>query len=345
VDCARTKKQQNSPEVICEIENITPGSHSRSELVDFIATFENEDRGANFWERRLAFWWEQNPVRFSDAPQGWVLRCENEIVGFLGQIAFEYVYRDDTYPALAATTWRINKEHRNAALPMFMKNQRQAEKFIMVDSTPSADVRKILERFNYKSVKEMMTYVLPLKENGLTLNSIKLTGLRWLSNFHLPKKKLNIVGLNDEFRVVQSPSTRIEKKVTPEYLRWFCNSPGMKMRFYGCVDEDRRLSSYVILAEDNSTDQRALSLIDYFTTGTDFSELLALVRHARDSEMSRGGGHTLIMLNALGERFFPQRRPLVRMRKVPIAHYYHLPRGLESVEKKWVLAEGDFGCF
>ena len=145
------------------VESITSDAPARQELVGFLANFEDENRGEVFWQRRLAFWWDENPFSSRELLKGWVLRCDGKIVGFLGLILSEYIYRDKIYRAFAATTWRVEKEHRNASLPMFMKWHALGREFILLDTTANEEVAKILDRFKYDAEKTVLSHLFPLR--------------------------------------------------------------------------------------------------------------------------------------------------------------------------------------
>ena len=54
------------------------------QIIIFLANFENQKRGEDFWRRRLKFWWEDNPCYNSNFCRGWILVENKEnIVGFM----------------------------------------------------------------------------------------------------------------------------------------------------------------------------------------------------------------------------------------------------------------------
>ncbi len=331
------------------VENITSDAPARQELAGFLANFEDEDRGETFWQQRLAFWWDENPFSSRDLLKGWALRCDGKIVGFLGLIPFEYVHGEKTYRAFAATTWRVEKEHRNASLPMFMKWHALGREFILLDTTANEEVAKILDRFQYSAMKTVRNYFFPLRA-ARGLKGTILRGIGLLNRFSLPQRPLKIVTLAEPFQIEQSRAGAfwLQKKISREYLKWFCSSPHPPKEFIGCVDEAGVLASYIIVQPDKYGAQDVLSVVDYFTTRCDDSELFALLRHV-SSRSPRAhmfkGEFSFLMLNVLGmENFLDMKRLGIFYRRNQARHYYSLPKSLDGIAKHCVMAEGDYGC-
>jgi hypothetical protein len=325
------------------IASIAGDQTGRDELVRFLAGFEAEPRGEDFWRKRLAFWWDENPFRVADLPRGWVLRCDGMLVGFFGLIPFEYIHQGRTHPALAATTWRVAKAHRQASLPMFLQWHRLGRKYILLDTTANAEVSEILDRFHYRAERKAAHHWFPLAGSG-GLKGLALTPLHWINSLSLPRRRLRIVKLTDDFHVNQSCECqeRLEKRITRAYLSWYCSGPEARKDFFGCVDGDGVLTSYLIVQPEAYGLREVLSVIDYFTTCPTQDELLALVRHALSAQRERTRDHIRFLLfNVLGN---PRLRPGFLHRENMANHYYSLPPHLEGVSKRCVLAEGDYGC-
>lgn len=333
------------------VESITSDAPARQELLRFLAHFEDEKRGETFWQKRLAFWWDENPASSRELPKGWALRSDGKITGFLGLIPFEYIHGEKTYRAFAATTWRVDKEHRNASLPMFMKWHALGREFILLDTTANAEVAKILDKFQYRSVRTVRKYFFPMC-GGRGLKGLMLKSVSLLNRWSLPKRDLRIVKLTDSFQVKQSSATPfLRQRISREYLAWFCNSPDAPKEFIGCMDENGVLTSYLILQPEKYGERNVLSVIDYFTTRSGDTELLALISrvisHRRETPLSEtgNGNFSFLMVNVLGEETFLKTKPHgVFLRMNSARHFYSLPKSLEGVTKHCVMAEGDYAC-
>ena len=338
----------HKPRVKHSVTNLTRRASDREALVRFLATFEDEDRSEDYWRRRLAFWWDKNPACKDDSPCGWVLRADEKIVGFLGVIPFEYVYSGKVIPGCAATTWRVAREHRNASLPLFMQWHRLGAEVILLDTTPNEETRRVLERFQYRSQKTLRNYFFPLSGGGAGVKAVGIRALAALNSMFLPREPLKLVMLEEKFEVAANPAdaTRLYKRLTREYLQWFCGAPDTPRRFIGCGDGQGMLTSYLILQADNYGAKPVLSAVDYFTARSDGRELLALIRHIliQPETLFPNARADFLMLNFLETPPFAGKPPGVFVRENLGKHYYSLPKSLEGVDKRCVLAEGDFGC-
>jgi hypothetical protein len=330
------------------IESLVRSSPDRAGLVGFLAGFESDTRGQEFWRRRLAFWWDENPACKDNSPCGWALRADERIVGFLGVVPGEYVHGGNFFPAHAATTWRVNREHRQASLPLFVQWHRLGAEAILLDTTPSEETRRVLERFQYRSQKKLCNHFFPLPGGGRSLKAIGFRALAALNKWFLPREPLKLVTLADKFDVAVNPADagRLQKRISRDYLRWFCRAPGVSRHFIGCVDGQGMLTSYLILQPDTYGEKPVLSAIDHFTANSDGRELLALIRHVlvQPEKFTAGGRADFLMLNFLEAPPFTSKPPGVFVRENLGKHYYSLPESLTGVSKRCVLAEGDYGC-
>jgi hypothetical protein len=327
------------------VETITRQT-PRPDLVDFLNRFEGENRGEDFWRRRMTFWWDDNPFQSADLPCGWVARCEGRVVGVLAALHFEYVHRGKIYPALNAGTWRVAKEHRNVSLPMFVGWHRWRDRVILLDTTPNAEVTQLLDRFNYSARKTATNHFIPLPRARAGLAGLAYGAANRLARWTLPRRPQRLVSLKDSFIVRNEwiDFNRLEKRITREYLNWYCQWPPKE--FIGCTDETDALTSYAILEPESYGRHRALSIIDHFTMRPDNREILALVRHllAHHDGLALKGDFDFLMLNTLEDDFVKQ-QPLVAIhRQNPGKHHYSLPPELAGVPKRCVIAEGDYGC-
>lgn len=330
------------------INEITVDPIERTAIAAYLAKFEDEERGVEFWNARLRFWWEENPFCHQHSPKGWTLTSDGIIVGFMGLIPFEYVVRGEMIQAVGATTWRVDEEHRNASLPMFMKYHRLSQKYLVLDTTPNAEVRKILEKFNYRSEKTIYRTYFCTNAN-LSLHPIRVLckSVSFVNSLRFASKNVKTVTLNDEFlinRNVSDPGT-LQKNLTLPYLRWYCDPTKGGKNFIGCVDDKGFLMSYLIFREEKFRGMDAASVIDYFNVNDDRSEILALVgylcKHPQLLPGKRDYG--AIILNSYSPEF-DELGKLIPCRKEAGKHYYLLPPVLAGVNKRCVLAEGDYGC-
>lgn len=329
------------------VEAIARDTVDLDRIAQFLANFGDEPRAEDYWRRRLAFWWHENPFKPDDLPCGWVAWHEGDVVGFLAGLHFEYVFRGERYPAVNAGTWRVLKEHRNISLPMLNNWRRLRDRAILIDTTPNDDVTKVLERFKFASCTTRHNYFIPLPRRcggpvGLAYGAASRVA-RWA----LPSVASRVVTMADAFTVrdeCMNPE-RLEKRISRAYLDWYCSWP--TKRFLGCVDETETLTSYLIVEPAQRGSRMLLQVIDYFTTRPNKGELFGLLRYlgANLEKLSLGQDFQFLVFSEVDAGLETGDKPLVAIhRREPARHYYHVPKQLEGVPKRCVLAEGDYGC-
>lgn len=326
-----------------------PAKHSnREEMVQYLAGFEGDDRGSDFWRRRLSFWWDQNPFSQASLERGWLLRHRTNVVGFFGLIPMEYVYRAHSIPAIAATTWRVDREHRGESFGMFLKFQRVAPRHIVVDSTPNEVVLAVLKRFHYQFNTEAWEYFFPIRHAECSPASVLINFAHFFMQRTLP---------GDDLRIVTDPGThplarefmdseRLEKRITPEYLKWYCASPDMEKRFVGCLNPAGQVTSYLLLVRERFKKIDAVTVIDDFTTQRDNRELLALVGAVcrQPSILGAWSGARLLVWRSFEGGLLSGKSSLGTVRRrIGHTQFFQVPAEFSKVPKRFVVAEGDLG--
>ncbi len=327
------------------IEEIPTDEPISEALVQFLNEFENDNRGVDIWRNRLKYWWIENPMAKAIPLRGWLLRYQESIVGFMGLIGGEYVYKGVVYPAAVTTTWRVATHHRNASLPMFLKLNPLRKQFLILDTTPREEVVKLMQRSKYQSETQLHRLFFPIRQTGLSVRSFLLNLNRWITRPSNLNNKLKIVGLNDPFQVPQRdyPSDRVEKHITPEYLRWLCRSPTTELDFVGQVNDAGNLVAYVIFKREMYKGLPGSSIVDYFSIHQDPEEVLNLIQaiSSRPEVSKLLRDSNWLVLNTF-EAIFTARKPFaVLHRQGTVPHYFSLPTPLKDCSKRCVIAEGD----
>ncbi|MCK6622844.1 MAG: hypothetical protein HUU32_15930 [Calditrichaceae bacterium] len=119
-------------------------------LSQFLADFQDETRGPQFWLNRFEFWWDNNPAFSGEGTRGWLDKEGDKIVGFLGNFPTYFQLAGEPIIAFNATTWRVLPEYRNRSMNLFLKLSMAAKDSILFDTTPTQEVAKILEVFKYR---------------------------------------------------------------------------------------------------------------------------------------------------------------------------------------------------
>jgi hypothetical protein len=312
-----------------EIELYQDSPAARGELAAFLARpFRKLGAGdTGHWLRRFSHWWDDNPFASAHSCRGWTLRDKGQLVGYLGVIPFLYEHgAEGRTPALAATSFAIDEGHRHAALAMIAQYQSHGDQCLLIDTTPSAEVRALLRRKRWSEhVKVTRKFLLPP-----------------LARRQLPPES---GGLHSGRRIIWNPaeargvaqhvtSRPVQKHVTAAALGWYCASPLRRHDFAGVVDSDGRLTSYLIHTPQRVRGVPAATVVDWFTVRPDPSEvhfLAASLRRPLVSVMQFEGQNCWGGLPCLHER------------EVEISHFHRLPQHLEGLPRRLVLAEGDAG--
>jgi hypothetical protein len=331
-----------------KIKNVTHCESQRNQLVQFLATFEDEARSEDFWHERLVYWWDINPFYKEDMPKGWILTYQGNIVGFLGVIAFEYIYQGDVYQALAATTWRVLIEHRKYSLRLFSEYQSCKDKYILLNTTPNQVVKKVLTTYKYNLINEVHNHYFLIKQYAPSLTNLLFNMVYFLQNIFLKENNLKFVKLGDSFHTGKQlfPIESLQKNISRDYISWYCHSPSLKKEFIGCVRDNNILSSYLILKRGKVKGFDTLQIIDYYTSHSDNSELLALVQYVcehPDIICISQGCKLLILSSFATNRLFEKIPPFIISKGAIYPHYYFTPSALNGAHKMCHIAEGDYG--
>ena len=282
----------------------------------------------------MAHWWDANPYASHHACRGWTLRSrEGRLVGYLGVIPS--CYEDATgslLPALLASSWAVDEEHRQAALPMGLQLNRQGGGAILIDTTPSPAVQKLLQRWGWEERRQIQRrFLLRFAIRG--------------QQFQLPAHMRIISDPNEVRMLAATPQcTDIRRHVTPEYLRWYVGSRWREHHFLGMVDAEGALWAYVIVTPHTIRGVPAWSVVDWHSVRDDSIELGALVaRLARRGVGTKGRWWPLVIVTNFPEDDPWQGLPHFHRRSGQACHFHSLPPTYKGQPKRSVLAEGDWG--
>lgn len=319
----------------CQIEDYTDSAASRDELIPWLIASDAVPLSEAMWRRRLAHWWDENPFAALSPSRGWVLRHEGRIAGFMALIPAGYAARGELTTACIASTWRVDEAHRNASLPMLMKLRRLAANTLLADTTPTADVQVMLLKSGWAASTAITRHFVPLGLFSM------LSGKKWPQ---LPAGKKLTRDPAEVQRIAASfqRPDRIEKWITPEYLRWFASAPMRRHAFLGVLDEAGCLTSYLFLTPKKIRRIPAWMEIDHFTTCGDFSELHALVGEIVRKPTLLGSERLLSLASFPGDASWDA-APVLHRREEQVTHHFSFPGPLKPLRKHSVLAEGDWG--
>jgi len=133
---------------ITEISIVEPGDYE--DLARFLSDFTDDRLSWELWLQRLHYWWESNPA-FSEAwIRGFKLVAAGSIVGFVGSFPslMKIGAREET--VFNGTTWRVKESFRNESIDLWSYNRKVSKNYISFNTTPTAQVVKLILKYNYK---------------------------------------------------------------------------------------------------------------------------------------------------------------------------------------------------
>lgn len=232
------------------------------------------------WRRLMTQWWITNPFVSESTAAAFVLRHENDVVGFHGLIPIDYRRNGERVPSLLATTFVVDLEHRGHSMKIFRNVSKLAATHQIVDGSATPDMRKLLDAtgWSWSRVGPQMTVA--VKPQGVVAR------LRWFALVGSRRARLATSGTAPAgARWISAPaeigtrSDRVDDVVRPpndeRFLEWILSNGETDRLFTGLVDVDGRLLAHAILscksadlgtlvlrAVDGGSDDGAVTLTD-----------------------------------------------------------------------------------
>jgi|GEM_PF-1152243 len=230
-----------------------PNEELRSECARFLARFVQEghlprpfpgDESEDTWNDRLRWWWIDNPCAEDETPTAIVLRADGQIVGFHGLIPFDYITDGLRVPSLVAAAFFVDPAWRGHSMKIFLKVERLARQFAIVDGSASPEVASLLQRFGYE----------PAPPRSRTIYAARSTFLGRVLRPFLPVPEPS--PRHEQARIVRNPGHvrpgpphhdgRIRPDLRPEVLGWICRSGTNPRQSVGLVDPNDVLLACVV---------------------------------------------------------------------------------------------------
>jgi hypothetical protein len=329
----------------CQAQHFEDTPEARRELAGFLQRVFAKGADACAWERRFEHWWDLNPFAELSPERGWVIKSlsDDTVVGFLGLIPACYSVDSVRTPAVVPTTWVVDPRYREAALMLGRRLQQLIGRTLIVSTTGRREFQGRLVKRGWVLNTDAFRQFVPCG-----------WAARWMLGSGAPLAHgQRITGDVDEVRSILGSvpgASGIEKCLTPEYLRWYRNSPAREHRFAGVVDAEGRLSSFLMLAPSPLAGiLNVWAVVDWFTAGSSNEELrglLAAVAEKPEMVGICGSGRTrpfLLRLTAMADdETWKGVRGLWRA-PVTLNHFHCPPEPLRLLPKRCVLAEGDLG--
>jgi hypothetical protein len=289
------------------------------------------------WERRMRFWWDENPAAQEDCERGRWVRAGGRGVGFGGSIPILYAWQGMPIVTFAATTLCVDPNCPRAAALMFLKQRVVAERNLIAHTTPNPRIQEALRKMGARSHTTIARHFFAAGTGSW---------LRGRSSWPSLSPAKYVVTSPDEVLSVKRSyrnKDRLEKWITPEYLRWFCSSPMRPHHFVGATDAQGMLSSYLLVTPRRVKGLRSWDVIEAFTTEDDEVELLGLIGLLVKEPALLPGGAALVTGTAFPGDHTWDHCPALLRRNQQVCHFFLMPESLRDVPKHTVMAEGDLG--
>jgi hypothetical protein len=309
---------------------------ARAELVEFL-TRQLPPQNVLNWERRLRFWWDENPAAADNKERGRWVHADGRLVAYGGSIPALYAWQERPCQALYSTTFCVDAQFPKAAALVFLQQREVAAHSIITHTTPSPRVQTALLKLGARAEQTVTRHYFPAGPAS------HLRGHSWWPS--LPTHK-RVVTDPTEVAAIAHPyqrADRIEKWITPDYLRWFCRSPTRTHHFLGLVDDAGTLSSYLLVTPRLVRGLPSWDVLESFTTSADPSELHALTGLLVKEPGLLPGGASLITTATFPDDTSWAPTPALLRRTQRVCHFFLLPKPLREVPKHTIMAEGDLG--
>ena len=266
------------------------------QIIIFLANFENQKRGEDFWRRRLKFWWEDNPCYNSNFCRGWILVENKEnIVGFLGNIPLWFLVNGEAKLVNNATTWMVLNEYRSYSILLFQEIIKNSNSTILFDTTPNPKVEKVLNFFNFNKLDVGKATVIPINIARQTTNKYlkKIRPIVPLLNVFISvfnklflshSKKFNCkIITSDEISIYfddlwnktkqNFSNTLIRDSKT---IRWYFDNQHSFEKVLICCFEDEEMIGYGIFKIRGNS----MVLVDFWSVRMNFDILKSIAKEA-----------------------------------------------------------------
>ena len=309
---------------------------ARAELVEFLSRQLPPQKGHD-WEQRLRHWWDENPAAADNQERGRWAHAEGRVVAYGGIIPALHAWQGQPCQALYATTFCVDEHFPKAGALVFLQQREAAAQRIITHTTPNPRVQEALLKMGARAEQTVTRHFFPA---GLASH---LHGRPWWPALPAHQRVVTDPAAVTAIARPYQRADRIEKWITPEYLRWFCRSTTRTHHFLGLVDAAGTLSSYLLVTSRPVRGLRSWDVLESFTTNEDRSELYALIGHLVKEPGLLSGGAVLVTAAAFPDDLTWQPPPAILCRNQRVCHFFLLSEALRQAPKHTVMAEGDLG--
>ncbi|WP_395740984.1 hypothetical protein [Prosthecobacter sp.] len=319
-----------------EISAYPDTAAARAELVAFLAQHLPPPPG-HTWEERMHFWWDENPAATANPERGRWVHADGRLVAYGGSIPALHTWQGRPCQAIYSTTFCVDSQFPKAAALVFLQQREVAEHCMIAHTTPNPRVQTALFKLGARAEQTVTRHFFPAGAAS------RLHGRSWWPA--LPQDRRLITDPAEVTAITRGyqRADRIEKWITPEYLRWYCRSMTRTHHFLGLVDGSGTLSSYLLVTRRITRGLPAWDVVESFTASDDECELHALTGLLVKEPGILPGGAWLVT----GAKFPADRSwdatPALLRRTQQVCHFFLFPTAMRQAPKHTIMAEGDLG--
>jgi hypothetical protein len=297
-----------------QITAVSGSVEERREVAAFLAAFVRDgelllprpgDDDPAVWQRRMGWWWDDNPHCHDDSPRGFLLRHDEAgLVGFSGLIPFTYEAAGESIPTLVTTTFFVRERHRSAVMGLISRQRELGRTHQIIDGSPSPEMRRILGKLGYLCAGDRAQYLFPTGRLGGAAARLALAVVGW--SVALPSKeeveKCCFVSDPGEWSDPNQHRNDVIRRVSdPATLAWLARSGSEPRSFFGLLDADGMPLARALGVYKQRAGVKACLLLDYADFHPGGAGLLMLVKKLLDDPGARLDPATaLIVLSRFG---------------------------------------------
>lgn len=328
-----------------EVLNLQDGRVDRDELARYMANFVTENQYTfEDWRARLKFYWDLNPVHDLKGPTGWALVEKGRICGFLGAIQTRYQNsQGEIKPGLSATSWRVDPEFRSQSMLLFMKYMQAKKEFLLIDTTPTPDVEKILSAFKFEGPYLSNNFLWPLGQSAVSRGFWGfVTPPAWsrARGERLTRDRLR--NLQVDFR---PPAGFFERRIDRELLDWYAFEGIREKHLYGLV-EGSNLVGYILFLKEIFRSLPILRAVDFQFKPEARGQYQSLLTRVAEGAGKEYKARVMIMTTFAGhpeQKYFSLTLP--NKKKYDQHHYlFRTPALWPGLKWAPKMFDGDYGC-
>jgi hypothetical protein len=124
-----------------------------AQLAQFLATFPGETYAQDFWIRRFATWWDDNPAFDEGCVRGWVVRDDQgNTAGFIGNVPSLFQLQRRELRVFGGTTYRVLPANRNSSVRLYLAQIAAQGSALLFNTTPNPGVERVLDYLQFRSL-------------------------------------------------------------------------------------------------------------------------------------------------------------------------------------------------